>query len=305
MATETQKILTILSFILLLYLKSLHNVAAQDEATNKNISWWCSTTPHPHPCNYYLNRFHPRSALDFRTMTVVAAMERAVDAKSRARKLSSPANTTRDKVEQGNCDDLLDYTILQLNSTLQRITLKPSSADSDMQTWLSAALTTIEICTSMGNNVSELIRNSLAANAAVLKHDRGDSGLSSYGDRKVLLQNYVWASKANVVVSKDGSGQFSSIQEAINNVTGNRVGKKRVIVYVKKGIYEENVVIDRLMNKVMLVGDGVRNTVITGNRSSSAGFTTYTTATFGQSFSRFRSSIVISHHTLKFLKSVF
>ncbi|KAG6418137.1 hypothetical protein SASPL_120336 [Salvia splendens] len=35
------------------------------------------------------------------------------------------------------------------------------------------------------------------------------------------------------------------------------------------------------MTKVMLVGDGVRNTIITANWSSSAGFTTYSTATFG------------------------
>lgn len=294
MATLIQKIPTILSF--LLYLTSLHKAAARDDdeaaTANKNISWWCSTSPYPQPCNHYMNKSDPIFAHEFRTMTVVTALERAFNAKTRTKKLGYLATTTRDKMVHQNCDDeLLENTILQLNSTLQSIKAKPYSADSDMQTWLSAALTNVETCTSgspelssLIGNVSEMIRNSLAANAVLLKNDRGDSDqvVTSDGDRK-LLQNNVWASKANVVVSKDGSGWFSSIQEAIDYATGNRVGKKRVIVYVKKGVYEENVLINRTMNKVMLVGDGVRNTVITGNRSSSAGFTTYSTATFGKS----------------------
>ncbi|XP_057798361.1 probable pectinesterase/pectinesterase inhibitor 59 isoform X2 [Salvia miltiorrhiza] len=265
--------------------------AAQDEA--KNMEWWCSTTSHPQPCNHHMKQFHPKSHQDFRTMSVAAAMERA---KTLARELSG---STSKKMVQRECEDLIDGTILHLNATLQSMmsssTRANANAASDEQTWLSAALTNIETCIAgshelslpefsspiLKGNVSEMIRNCLAVNAGLLGNSAADDpGWVTDGDRK-LLQDYVWAARANVTVSKDGSGQFRSIQEAINYATANRLGKKRVIVYVKRGVYEENILINRTMNKVMLVGDGVRNTIITGNRSSSAGFTTYSTATFG------------------------
>ncbi|XP_047944058.1 pectinesterase-like [Salvia hispanica] len=282
---------TIILPIFFLYLTSWHEAAAQVPDNATNIEWWCSTTPHPHPCNHHMNQLHPKSHHDFLTMTVAAALERAAAAKTLAIELSSTADTASKKMLQRECKDLIDNTILQLNTTLQSIIMKASAAH-DAQTWLSAALTSIETCVSgsrqlslpnftspiLTGNVSEMIRNSLAANAPLLEKSSDRRMLG--GERK-LLQDYVWASRANVTVSKDGSGQFMSIQEAINYATANRLGKKRVIVYVKKGVYEENILINRTMTKVMLVGDGVRNTIITSNRSSSAGFTTYSTATFG------------------------
>ncbi|KAL1558871.1 pectinesterase [Salvia divinorum] len=290
---------TILLPLFFLYLTSWHEAAAKDHDNTKNIEWWCSTTPHPHPCTHHMKNLHPKSHHDFRTMTVSAAMERAAAAKTLARELSSTADTTSKKMLQLECEYLIESTILQLNTTLQSITTKANAAH-DAQTWLSAALTSIQTCESgsrqlslaafsspiLTGNVSEMIRNSLAVNAALLENSTANDdrrmlrGWLGDGDRK-LLQDYVWASRANVTVSKDGSGLFKSIQEAINYATANRPGKKRVIVYVKKGVYEENILINRTMTKVMLVGDGVRNTIITANRSSSAGFTTYSTATFG------------------------
>ncbi|KAH6761216.1 Plant invertase/pectin methylesterase inhibitor superfamily [Perilla frutescens var. frutescens] len=234
-------------------------------------------------------------------MTIAAALERAVDSKTRATtKLSSLslANDMRNQMVHRDCDDLIDNTIHQLNTSLQSIKSNKNSTDSDVQTWLSAALTNIDTCQSgsgdlgltgfaspiLTGDVSEMIRNSLAVNAALLAKStttsHGFPGWLPDGDRK-LLQDYVWATKANAVVAQDGSGQFSSVQEAINYATSNRTGKKRVIVYVKRGVYEENVLIDRMMTKVVLVGDGVKNTIITSNRSVAAGFTTYSSATIG------------------------
>ncbi|KAL5571925.1 hypothetical protein UlMin_021522 [Ulmus minor] len=91
-------------------------------------------------------------------------------------------------------------------------------------------------------------------------------------------------SKANFVVAKDGSGTHRTINEAVEAL--DRIGHKRpqrVIVYVKAGVYNEKVVIDRNMRNVMFVGDGMGKTVVTGRRNVPDGDTTLTSATFGVS----------------------
>lgn len=56
---------------------------------------------------------------------------------------------------------------------------------------------------------------------------------------------------------------------------------KRVIIYVKAGVYSEKVEIPQHMKDVMLVGDGIDKTVITGSRNVPDGATTLSSATFG------------------------
>ncbi|KAK6132163.1 hypothetical protein DH2020_034088 [Rehmannia glutinosa] len=307
------------SLFFFFYVICSHNKAilADAEITKKDISWWCSTTPHPDPCNYYMGRAFtgrdleqsdPKSNEDFRTLTIRAAMERAIDAQTHADKLGCHGKSKRKKTVYRDCSNLIDNTILQLNTTLHSIQTNESFTDFDAQTWLSTALTNIEICRSgsydlnvtrfsspiLSGNVSEMISNSLATNGALMgnssettsygedcqSNKHGFPGWVTRGERK-LLQDLELATKANVVVSKTGKGNFRSVQAAINYAVSRRVGKGRVVVYVKRGVYTENVVINRTMDKVMLVGEGVRYTVITGSRSVSGGFTTYSSATVG------------------------
>lgn len=57
--------------------------------------------------------------------------------------------------------------------------------------------------------------------------------------------------RADIIVAKDGSGQYTSVQEAINSVP---VGNKRnVIILVRKGIYQEKIYITRSF--ITLVGE--------------------------------------------------
>ncbi|KAL3650436.1 hypothetical protein CASFOL_006839 [Castilleja foliolosa] len=285
-------------------LRSGVRVSADDEIAKKDIDWWCATTPHPGPCNYFMNKCRPGSMEDFRTMTIQAALERAVEAQTKSQYPPSRCRSKRKMIVYRDCNNLIENTIEQLNVTLQSIQTNTSFTDFDAQTWLSTALTNIETCRSgsqdlnvtkfsspiLSGNVSELISNSLATNGALLGNSsnswyatdkrRGFPGWVRKRDRK-LLQDMQLATRANVVVSKDGRGGFRSIQAAINYATARRVGNGRVVVYVRRGVYRENILISRTMNKVMLVGDGLRNTVITGGRSVSAGFTTYSSATVG------------------------
>ncbi|KAL0452567.1 UNVERIFIED_CONTAM: putative pectinesterase/pectinesterase inhibitor 60 [Sesamum latifolium] len=280
-----------------------YSVLADVETTNNGIDWWCSTTPHPGPCTYFMAQLTPKSREEFRTMTIQAALDRAVDAHGQANSIGSRCRSKRKTIVNRDCNNLIENTILQLNTTLQSIQTNASFTNFDVQTWLSTALTNIEICRSgsrdlnvtkfsspiLSGNVSELISNSLATNGGLLDnssssyHTGDDNGYPAWvsGRDRELLQDLELASRANVIVAKDGSGKFRSIQAAINYATARRVGNGRVVVYVKRGVYRENILISRTMNKVMLVGDGLRYTVITGSRSVSSGFTTYSSATVG------------------------
>ncbi|KAE8698232.1 putative pectinesterase/pectinesterase inhibitor 28 [Hibiscus syriacus] len=97
----------------------------------------------------------------------------------------------------------------------------------------------------------------------------------SSGDRRLLEAVEV---RPNVVVANDGSGKYDSINKALAEVPKNN--PTRFVIYVKAGIYKENVNITKGMDNVILVGDGPTKTLITGDLSSEAHkLTTFHTAT--------------------------
>ena len=83
-------------------------------------------------------------------------------------------------------------------------------------------------------------------------------------------------------MAADGTGNFSTITEAINFAPNNSVG--RTVIYVKEGTYEENVEIPSYKTNIVLLGDGKDVTFITGNRSVIDGWTTFRSATLGKPF---------------------
>ncbi|KAI7739797.1 hypothetical protein M8C21_024261, partial [Ambrosia artemisiifolia] len=87
------------------------------------------------------------------------------------------------------------------------------------------------------------------------------------------------AIQANFVVAQDGSGGFSTITNAIEAAENQRTGTDRVVIYVKKGIYKENIIIKKSMTNLLLYGDGIDATVITNDRNIYDGVLTSNTAT--------------------------
>lgn len=300
-------------FVILL---SLSSIVSQTPPSNSSspeesggIDWWCNNTPHPEVCKYFMcrarHRLKPQHRSDFRKMTVQIAIAQVHSAKKHAKHLRHRCHSKRQKAVLKDCYKLLDNTVLQLNRTLQSFRANKTS-DFDAQTWLSTSLTYLETCRSgsqelnvssfispiFSTNVSQLLSNSLAVNGELMKpppSSSSDDELSGYptwvtsGVRKLLQTSSSLAiSRANVIVAQDGSGQFRSIQAAINYATSRRVGNGRVVIYIKRGVYRENIAISSTMNKVMLIGDGSRYTVITGSRSVAGGYTTYSSATVGK-----------------------
>ncbi|KAK6941140.1 Pectinesterase, catalytic [Dillenia turbinata] len=82
----------------------------------------------------------------------------------------------------------------------------------------------------------------------------------STADRKLLAKTDNGNVKPNVVVAKDGSGNFKTIQEAVNACPKNNKG--RFIIYVKAGIYKEYVTIPKDKANIYMYGDGPRKTML-------------------------------------------
>ncbi|ACU03367.1 pectinesterase family protein [Pedobacter heparinus] len=66
---------------------------------------------------------------------------------------------------------------------------------------------------------------------------------------------------ALIIVAQDGSGDFKTIQEAVNSVRD--LGQLQVKITIKKGIYHEKLVIPSWKKHISLIGENAATTIIT------------------------------------------
>lgn len=81
-----------------------------------------------------------------------------------------------------------------------------------------------------------------------------------------------------IVVSRDGTGKYRTVQEAIESVRA--FMDYTVTIYIKKGTYKEKVVVPSWVKNVLFIGEDAENTVITyddhANINKMGTFRTYT-----------------------------
>ncbi|KAL5221609.1 hypothetical protein ABZP36_026322 [Zizania latifolia] len=97
-----------------------------------------------------------------------------------------------------------------------------------------------------------------------------------HNDRRIL-QAAASEIEPDMVVAKDGTGTHRTINDAIKAAPER--SHRRVVIYIKAGVYIENIKIGRKKTNLMLVGDGASKTVVVGHRSVYDNFTTFHTAT--------------------------
>ncbi|KAF1896427.1 hypothetical protein Lal_00034125 [Lupinus albus] len=292
---------------LLLLSSSIFSLATSRRSrSSSNIGWWCNQTPHPEPCKYYLrqkqqHRYILKHKAKFREVLVHLALQRSLIMQTQAREFRQNSMTMKQKPVLDVCLKLYDNTVFHLNRTLLGLKDRKRCSSFDAQTWLSTALTNIETCRTEAlefsvpdfiipapnSNVTEIISNSLAVNYGFTKeeasHYTKDNEVDGFPnwiwrhERKLLQSSSI---KPNLVVAKDGSGHFKTVQAAIN-AAARRRSKTRFVIRVKRGVYRENIEVDKSNDNIMLVGDGMRYTIITSARSVQNGFTTYSSATAG------------------------
>ncbi|KAJ8770093.1 hypothetical protein K2173_010138 [Erythroxylum novogranatense] len=272
----------------------------------------CNQTPYPEVCNHFIgsNVLDAQFAtpLAFRDQSLLVATTQAVEAHNLISAMDLSSFDQRAKLAWADCLELYQDTVYHLKRSIN------SNNPIDAQTWLSAATANQQTCRNgfidfnlvshldslpyMLTNFSKLLSNSLAINNAIAfsssslystkKQGGGRRLLNgdfpswvSTGDRRLLQAGA--APKANIVVAQDGSGNYKTISEAVAASVSQRSGTQRFVIYVKKGIYKENVVIKRKIKNLMFIGDGIDATIVTGNKNAQDGSTTFASATFGVS----------------------
>ncbi|XP_058226931.1 pectinesterase 3 [Rhododendron vialii] len=223
----------------------------------------------------------------------------------------SKINDAKTKAALEVCQTMIDDSLDRLNESVSSMDVNQGEKIlsvkkmGDLKTWLSTSLTDHETCLDalteanssvvlkevMGilRNSTEFASNSLAIVGKLLGligdfnlpiHRKllwgGDSGFPDWVDRRLLQEetNLV----PNVTVAKDGSGNFTTINAAVQKVPKKSV--YRFVIYVKAGVYVENVNLDKSTWNVMIYGDGMSQTVISGSRNFVDGTPTFSTATF-------------------------
>ena len=225
------------------------------------------------------------------------------------------------------CGTVLDDALDRLNESIGVAAgrkILPATKISDLETWLSAAMTDQDTCidaisevdsaaargvlreveTAMRNS-TEFASNSLAIVTRIL-------GLISKFDapvhrRRRLLGFPEWLTAAerrllsaegnetaaHVVVAKDGSGDYTTIAAAVK--VAKKKSKERFVIYVKEGTYVENIDLDKNTWNVMIYGDGKTKTIISGGRNFIDGTPTFETATFGN-FNFFKKNLILLYY---------
>lgn len=189
---------------------------------------------------------------------------------------------------------------------------------SDLQIWLSGSITYQETCldgfegvkgdsgakmrrflntsmemtsnglamvTGLSSIVGSIVSSAQHVNSRRLLHLDAvptDDGWINSAMRRFLEESDFDRTQINpdLVVAKDGSGNFTTINEALPHVP--KKSKETFTLYIKEGVYEEKVMINSSLKHLLMVGDGPTKTKITGKLNFKDGTNTYQTATVGK-----------------------
>lgn len=84
-------------------------------------------------------------------------------------------------------------------------------------------------------------------------------------ERRLLARQSAGQLVPDVVVAKDGSSKYKSINDALKAYPPKFKG--RFVIHVKAGVYDEQVIVDKKKPNIFIYGDGIARTVVTGRRN--------------------------------------
>ncbi|KAI9191917.1 hypothetical protein LWI28_015432 [Acer negundo] len=275
------------------------------------IKNFCHGTPHPDAC---FNSLKLSISINISPKIIDYLLQTLQFAISEAGKLtnlflsSNIVEKQRGTIQ--DCIELHQITLSSLQGSVSKIRESDSRKLADARAYLSAALTNKITCLEGLDSASGSLKPTLV-NSLIATYMHVSNSLSilsrpnpspspkkatnknrrllglfpkwlSRKDRRILQTSAEEYDPTDVLtVAADGTGNFSTITDAINFAPTNSYD--RIIIYVKEGVYEENVEIPTGKTNIVLVGDGSNLTVITGNRSVGDNWTTFRSATLAVS----------------------
>ncbi|KAL2466877.1 Pectinesterase/pectinesterase inhibitor 18 [Abeliophyllum distichum] len=234
----------------------------------------CRTAIDPEKCRDFVSQLVSNGETSVEGITILQQflikyahhMDNAIVASTKLR------NQINDENELGaisDCLELMDLSIDEVKDSVAALENRTRLSHLNAQTWLSGVLTNHVTCLdglkisgrkSIGTLLDDLILRARAALAMA-------AVVSSSGKNI----------KADLIVAKDGTGNYTKLADAVAVVPDK--SKKRYVIYVKKGTYKENVEVGKKKVKLMIVGDGMDSTIITGDLNVVDGSTTFKSAT--------------------------
>ncbi|KAH6789435.1 hypothetical protein C2S51_004441 [Perilla frutescens var. frutescens] len=286
-------------------------------STTKAVDSICSPTQYKETCKKSLAGAKTTDPKKLIEKAINVAVTNVGDVLKKSTLLKDAANDPMTKGAYEVCEEVLEKAVEELKTSIGKVgkfePIKAKEYVADLRTWLSAVITNQETCIDAFENTTgdtgekmkkllqnarELSSNGLAMVSALSEFVGALQLGSTDGGRKVVpgeeedsadtqpLNGTTLSLKPTIVVAKDGSGQFKTINDAVASLPKNN-NDSFVVIHIKAGVYDEHVEIPKGLNKVVFVGDGPKATVITGSRSMAGGVQTYYTPTLiinGQDF---------------------
>ncbi|KAG4134206.1 hypothetical protein ERO13_D08G142500v2 [Gossypium hirsutum] len=279
----------------------------------------CAPTHYPDTCQKTFDSMNSTDPKEFVKKAIYAAEEEVKKFLNFSNsKIAEAKDNGLTKMALNDCKDMMQYAIDSLEATYADVDGSDlhniDDRINDFRTWLSAVISYQQSCLDgfeHDRNLKETMEEAIvassehAANALTIVTKlieiltKLGSELASPDTRRLFSveeTNYPsWFSttdrkliakidnsnlKPNAVVAKDGSGQFKTIAEALAAAPKNSIN--RHIIYIKAGIYDEYITVDKQYTNILIFGDGPRRTIVAGRKAvkDGGGITTWQTATF-------------------------
>ncbi|KAL4367013.1 hypothetical protein GQ457_05G030400 [Hibiscus cannabinus] len=263
---------------------------------------FCEKAVDKSSCSALLSEMMSNTTLEMKGVGLLQAL--LEQSEVRMRKAIDVANNFKHRINDpgqqaalADCRELMESSMDRIMDSVVAVEKNDVTSHSNAHSWLSSVLTNHVTCldglegsarTLMEPALDDLISRARASLAVFVSFsprkmklvdplvvDGFPSWVTSK-DRK-LLQSLPNQIKPNVVVAKDGSGKYKTLGEAVAAAPDK--SNTRYIIYVKKGTYKENVEIGKNKKNLMIVGDGMSSTIITGSLNVVDGSTTFRSAT--------------------------
>ncbi|KDP27833.1 hypothetical protein JCGZ_18913 [Jatropha curcas] len=298
------------------------NASAEISTSSKSVQAICQPTDYREICGKSLskaagNTTDPLKLVQAGFQVTIDALQQALQNSST---LKDVAKDPMAKQALDNCKELMDDAIHDLKVSFEEVehfdVNKMDEYLANLKTWLSATITYQQTCLDGFDNTtgpagakmkeiltlsSQLSSNGLALITG-LSSTLKDLNLAGFTGRRLLKDNSEFPSwlshekrrllaqtpdtiKPDIVVAKDGSGQYKTINEAVHKIPKKQ--NTTFVIYIKKGIYKQQVTISRSLSHIMMIGDGATKTKITGDLNYAAGVQTFKTSTVSVSGSHF------------------
>ena len=318
--TSSNKLL--FSLILVLSFLSSPSFADDPLNTPVSSGTICKSTPDPSFCKSVLPNNHTANVYDYGRFSIRKSLSQSYKFLKLVDKYLRHSSTlSRTAIlALKDCHSLAELNINFLSSSFDTVsntndTLSSSKAE-DIQTLLSAILTNQDTCLdglkatasawSVKKGLSVPLSNDTKLYSVSLALftqgwvPRKKNGKTWHPKKKHINKSVIYESMSRrkviqigkdegvlvremVVVNKNGGGNFTTINDAINAAPNNSAATDGYfLIYVTAGVYQEYLSIATNKPYLLMIGDGISQTIITGNRSVVDGWTTMSSATFSK-----------------------